>query len=77
MAKTSDKAASGPKPDRKPPAQNDFWRRMTIEQLAAEQGVSIPQNLDDLLRAGADLWADDAEFDAYLESLRESRRTGG
>jgi hypothetical protein len=75
MAKTGDRAASGPKPDRQPPAQSDFWRRKTIEQLAAEQGVSIPQNIDHLLGAGADLWADDAEFDAFLDSLRESRRT--
>jgi hypothetical protein len=77
MAKTGDKAASGPKPDRQPPAPSDLGRRKTIDELAAEQGVSIPQNLDDLLGAGADLWADDAEFDAFLASLRESRRTGG
>ena len=61
----------------KPAAAGDFWEQKTIEQLAAEQGISIPQDINQLLGAGKELWADDAEFEAFLEHLRESRRTGG
>lgn len=57
-------------------AGGGFWQAKTIDELAAEQGVSVPQDLDALLGAGKDLWADDAEFDAFLADLSECRRQG-
>ncbi len=47
-----------------------------ITQIMAEQGVTGPQDLDALARAGADLWESDAEFEQFQEWLRESRREG-
>ena len=51
-----------------------FWQAKTIEELAAEQGVPLVPNFDALFGAGKDLWADDAEFEAFLGNLRESPR---
>lgn len=53
-----------------------FWKSKTIEELAAEQGVSIPQDINTLLGAGEGLWANDAEFEAFLAILGEIRRGG-
>jgi hypothetical protein len=52
-------------------------RTRSLAELAAEQGVTGPQDVDALFGAGADLWRDDADFEAFLAGLRESRRTGG
>jgi hypothetical protein len=52
-------------------------RTRSLAELAAEQGLTGPQDFDALLGAGADLWDDDADFEAFLAGLRESRRTGG
>jgi hypothetical protein len=49
----------------------------SLAELAAAQGVTGPQDLDALLGAGADLWHDDADFEAFLAGLRESRCAGG
>lgn len=46
----------------------------TIEELAAEQRVRIPQDFDRLIGAGAMLWDSDAEFDEFLSWLNENRR---
>ena len=54
-----------------------FWQAKTLAELAAEQGVNLFPDFDALLGQGKDLWADDAEFDAFLTDLRESRRGGG
>ncbi|HJT78554.1 MAG TPA: hypothetical protein VJ739_15220 [Gemmataceae bacterium] len=52
-------------------------RTRSLAELAAEQGLAGPQDLDALFGAGADLWDDDDDFEAFLAGLRESRRTGG
>ena len=52
-------------------------RTRTLAELAADQGLTGPQDLDALVGAGADLWDGDADFEAFLAGLRESRRTGG
>jgi hypothetical protein len=44
----------------------------TIEELAAEQGVKLPQNLDELLGKGCDLWDDDEDFENFLRWLEDS-----
>jgi type II secretory pathway component PulM len=46
----------------------------TIEELAAEQGVELPQNLDRLFGAGEQLWDNDAEFDEFLRWLNDAGR---
>lgn len=46
----------------------------TIEELAAEQGVELPQDLDRLFGAGEQLWDNDAEFDEFLRWLNDPKR---
>jgi hypothetical protein len=53
-----------------------FWQSKTLAELAAEQGVAPLTDFDALFGKGKELWADDAEFDAFLVGLRESRREG-
>lgn len=53
-----------------------FWKEKTVEELAAEQGITLPQRIEDLLGAGKDLWKDDAELDAFLEDIRRQRKAG-
>jgi hypothetical protein len=64
-----------PKPKLRP-KKAGFWREKTVEELAAEQGVEIPQRIEDLLGAGENLWKDDAELDAFLEFIRQQRKAG-
>jgi hypothetical protein len=52
-------------------------RSRSLAELAAEQGLTGPQDFDALVGAGSDLWDDEADFEAFLAGLRESRRTGG
>jgi hypothetical protein len=49
----------------------------SLAELGAAQGLTGPQNLEALVGAGADLWDDDADFEAFLVGLWESRRSGG
>jgi hypothetical protein len=53
-----------------------FRRCKTIEEIAAEQGVPLPQDLDSLIGQGKDLWSSDEEFEAWLKELNEARREG-
>ena len=57
-------------------SSDEARRTRTLAELAAEQGVSVPQRFDALYGAGADLWDNDAEFEEFQAFLRESRRTG-
>ena len=63
-------------PDKIPHAPPGF---KTAEELATEQGIKPIENFDEIVGQGADLWADDAEFEEFLRYLRESRsrRAGG
>ncbi len=51
----------------------DFWIEPTIEELAAEQGVDVPQPLERLVGQGADLWNDEDEFAAFIDEIRHRR----
>jgi hypothetical protein len=64
----------GPPPFPPPAPADRGWRRKTLEELMAEQGIHGPQDLDSL--AAPDLWEDDEEFERFLSALRESRRDG-
>jgi hypothetical protein len=50
--------------------------RKSIEELAAEQGVSLEGQLDRVLGAGADLWASDEEFEEFVHGIYDRRREG-
>lgn len=47
-----------------------------VGQLAAEQGVTVPQDVNGLIGAGAGLWDTDEEFEAFQRWLTEGRREG-
>lgn len=55
---------------------SDFWKPQSLEELAAAQGLGPIEHPEELFGQGADLWADDADFEAFLAGLRQSRRTG-
>jgi hypothetical protein len=66
---TTPKSVTGPLPSER--------RNRTLTELAAAQGIHGPQDFDAVYGAGADLWDNDADFEALQAALRESRRTGG
>src|SRR5438105_3276758 len=51
----------------------DFWIEPTIEELATEQGVAIPQSMERLAGQGADLWSSEEEFDSFLSEIYQRR----
>jgi hypothetical protein len=55
---------------------NDYWRRKTFEEIAAEQGVDPTKTLENLLGKGADWWASDEEFEEFLAILRKAKTQG-
>jgi hypothetical protein len=48
-------------------------RPRSLDELIVEQGVKPLEKFEDLFGAGADLWTDEAEFERFLEGIRESR----
>ncbi len=50
----------------------DFWREKSLDQLAAEQAVAAVQHFEDVWGKGADLWADEDDFAAFLVAARAS-----
>ncbi|MBI3272940.1 MAG: hypothetical protein HYZ53_28385 [Planctomycetes bacterium] len=56
---------------------SEFWRERTVEELAAEQGATLPQSVDALLGSGANLWESDEDFHAFLACLGRSPAPGG
>ena len=51
-------------------------RRKTIEEIAAEQGVRLPQDLDAMFGEGKDLWDSDEDFEEWLKGIQERRKRG-
>ena len=49
--------------------RNDFWRTRTIDEIAAQQGIAVPQPLDQVIGAGADLWEDDGDCDRFVRGI--------
>lgn len=43
-----------------------FWSERSLEQLAADQGVTPINHLEEVWGTGAELWADDEDFIAFL-----------
>jgi hypothetical protein len=56
------------------PVGADLWPGKTLAELEAEQSVEQVARIEDLLGQGADLWADDAEFDQFLTWLQDCRQ---
>ena len=50
-----------------------FWRERTIDEIAAQQGVSVPQPLDEMIGAATNLWDDDEDFKRFLQGIRDRR----
>ncbi|MCY4028231.1 MAG: hypothetical protein OXH75_18195 [Acidobacteria bacterium] len=50
-----------------------FWRERTLDEIAAQQGVSVPQPLDEMVGVAANLWDDDEDFNRFLRGLRDRR----
>lgn len=48
---------------------NSFWTRKSLDQLAGEQGIRPVEDLTSLVGAGADLWDDDEDFEAFLIAI--------
>lgn len=59
-----------------PISPDEFWRSPTLEELAAEQGIKAPQQLDSMIGAAADLWDDDRDTEAFVAEIYERRREG-
>ncbi len=53
--------------------RGNFWRKRAVDDLAAEQGIAVPQPLDEMIGAAADLWADDEEFDRFVQGIHDRR----
>ena len=45
-----------------------------LNAIAAKQGIIGPPDLDGIRATCKDLWATDAEFEAFLEAIREIRK---
>ena len=56
---------------RRPP--KGFWRSRTIDEIAAQQGVGVPQSLDQVIGAAADLWEDDGDCDRFVQGIHDRR----
>jgi hypothetical protein len=50
------------------------WREPTLDEIAAQQGITEPQPFDELLGAGKNLWKDDKELDIFLKGIYDRRR---
>ena len=48
----------------------EFWREKPLEQLAVEQGVAPLQRFEDVWGKGSALWADEEDFEAFLEAAK-------
>ena len=57
-------------------ATEDFWRVPVVDELAAEQGIAAPQQLDEIIGVAAELWDDERDFDSFVEGIHERRGEG-
>ena len=51
----------------------DFWRSPTIDEIAAQQAIAVPQPLDQVIGAAADMWKDDGDCDRFVRGLHDRR----
>ena len=55
----------------------DFWRTRTIDEIAAQQGIAVPQPLNHVIGAAADLWDDDEDCDRFVRGIHDRRIAQG
>ena len=48
----------------------------TIDEIARQQGITEPQDLDRMFGAAADLWESDEAFDNFVAGIYQRRRSG-
>ena len=58
------------------PPPEDFRQESTIDRLATVQGITVPQPLDRVLGAAAELWNSEKELDSFLRGIYERRHEG-
>ncbi|SRR6266852_238797 len=68
-------AFAAPGSEQLPPAA-DFWRMRSVTEFALEQGVQLPQDVDQLIGQGAECWDSDADFERWMKWLAEIRLEG-
>ena len=76
QTKTSETAnveTRGGENDESSEPSGDFWRERTLDEIAVQQGVSVPQPLDEMIGAAANLWDDDEDFNRFLQGFRDRR----
>ena len=75
--KTSVNTLSEQQPDASRPATvPGFWSELTVDQLAAKQGIVVPQRLNAVIGAASDLWDDDEDFDVFVQGIHDRRLDG-
>lgn len=74
---TSDVGPSRQRADESSVPPGDFWRERTLDELAAQQGITVPQPLDELFGAATELWDDDEDFDHFLRGIHDRRTDQG
>ena len=53
-----------------------FWQERTVDELAVDQGIVIPQQLGGLIGAAAELWDDEEDFQLFVKGIHERRIEG-
>ena len=51
----------------------DFWREPTIDELAAAQGITVPQSLNRMIGAATELWDSEVDFESFVTGINERR----
>ena len=52
---------------------DEFRREPAVTELVAEQSITVPQRLDTMIGAGAELWEDDEDLDSFVSEIYECR----
>ena len=45
---------------------DDFWREKSLEELAREQGLELPHDLEKMVGSGKVLWSSDEQLEEFL-----------
>ena len=69
--------AGGAALDERPTVPADFQEWRSIDELAEEQGIVAPQQLDRMIGAAADLWDSDEDFERFVNRGSEHRHPTG
>ena len=53
-----------------------FWRKRTVGELAADQGIAAPQRIEGMIGAASELWDDEEGFHLFVKGIHERRIEG-